>query len=515
MDINKSLILVILWFLPFNLIVAQKKSVLHVDVKDFPQVELEFNYRNPDPLDSSKIKILENDKSVTEFTLEQKQVKNEFTGKQILILIENSYWQRFDIQLNQVKELWSDIAGKVINKEDEVFVASFDWTQGAKTIQVLNEQGINSPSQVNEMIQSINAPPEDGRKHKSTEIYPALLEGISFLKNQEKNDSVAQSILLFSSEFNNIYNNTQTKTDVIISARNSGIPIYAFRYPYSEKYNLRDIAESTYGHQINMPDAGNDEVIKWINQIPQRYAGNNYILHFDSPVEANNDFRDIEIVVSGEESIKLRYQSPSKWIVIWKNRAYRYSIIAFGVLLIGIIIGLFYFLKKRRKKQVEHVERIKEDTESAIHQSELKRERENRLEEEKELNKQKEAFNKTLQTHFNRLPRPAKLMSSDGIDVEILKPVFYIGRRAENDLSLNSSAVSKVHAIIYYDHAPEVLELLNEKRFVFIDFDSTNGTFVNGNRIPSISEVKSGAKPHRLKDSDLIQMGDASITFMD
>lgn len=150
-----------------------------------------------------------------------------------------------------------------------------------------------------------------------------------------------------------------------------------------------------------------------------------------------------------------------------------------------------------------------------LYQSELKRERENRLEEEKELNKQKEAFNKTLQTHFNRLPRPAKLMSSDGIDVEILKPVFYIGRRAENDLSLNSTAVSKVHAIIYYDHAPEVLELLNEKRFVFIDFDSTNGTFVNGNRIPSISEVKSGAKPHRLKDSDLIQMGDASITFMD
>jgi hypothetical protein len=264
-----------------------------------------------------------------------------------------------------------------------------------------------------------------------------------------------------------------------------------------------------------MMEANNEKVIKWINQIPERYAGKSYILQFESLIDANNNFRNVEIVVSDEESLELSYRSPSKWSVIWKNKSYRYGIIALGVLLIGLMIFLWNRLKKRRNKQLEHIQRVKQDTENVIHQDGMKRAEENRLKEEIVLRKQKEEFDKTLQSHFNRLPRPAKLITSEGIEAEVLNPVFYIGRRSENDLSLNNSSVSKVHAIIYYDHVPDSLQFLNEKQYIIVDFDSTNGTFVNGNLISSLSEVKSGANPQRLTNSDLIQMGKVSITFID
>jgi len=515
MAIKKGIFLAFFWLLSLNIALSQKTTLSNANIDDFPQVELEFNYKNPVLLDSANIKCLENGKSINNFTLEEKPTNTSIKSKQVLILIENSYWQRFDKQLSQVKQLWSEIAGKVIGKDDEVFIATFDWSKGSNTIHLLNEQAMNSPSQVNDLIQSISAPSKDGRKHKSTEIFPALLEGVSFLNNQNKNDSVAQAILLFSSEFNNIYNNTQTKTDVVISARNSGIPIYPFRYPYSSKYTLQDIAEKTYGYQLDMMEANNEKVIKWINQIPERYAGKNYSLHFESSIDANSDFRDVEIVVSDEESLELRYQSPSKWSVIWKNKSYRFIIIALGVLLVALIIGGLYLIKKRRSKQVEHLQSIEEDIENVIHQNEVKRTEEKHLQEEIEKQKQKKEFEEELQIHFNRLPRLAKLIPSEGSESEVLKPVYYIGRRSENDLSFNNSSVSKVHAIIYYDHVPDSLQFLNEKQYIIVDFDSTNGTFVNGNLISSLSEVKSGANPQRLTNSDLIQMGEVSITFID
>lgn len=515
MDINKIIFAALFWILTFNIVIGQKATLQNSNSEEFPLVELEFNYRNPTPLDSIAVKLVENGKPIIDFSLQEIALPTSIKSKQILILIENSYWERFDKQLEKVKLLWSEIAGETIGKEDEVFVATFDWTTGNGTIQLVNQEGTSSPSEVNDLIQAIAQPKKDGRQHQSTEIYPALIEAVSFLKSLNKKDSVAQAVLLFSSEFNNIYNNTQTKTDVIISSRNSGIPIYAFRYPYSTKYNLGDVALNSYGKQLDMSVVDNQQVIQLINQITERYAGRNYILKFESSIDANSDFREVELLVSDEESLKLSYQSPSKWTMIWKNKTYRYGIVLIGLLIIVLIVVLWVKLKRRRSKQIEQIEQINADTKEAIYESELKREKEIRLEEEKALKKLKEAFNNTLQSHFKRLPRPAKLLASQEINADISKPIFYIGRRSENDISLDSSAVSKVHAVIYYDHIPETLKLLNERKFIIIDFDSTNGTFVNGKQIPTLNEIKEGAALCYLNDTDLIQVGDVSITFMD
>ena len=70
-----------------------------------------------------------------------------------------------------------------------------------------------------------------------------------------------------------------------------------------------------------------------------------------------------------------------------------------------------------------------------------------------------------------------------------------IGRSEECDLHLALPNISRVHSRIY---------LQNEEHHVE-DFNSTNGTFVNGVRISRCA----------LRDNDLIEVGEAKIIFVE
>lgn len=81
------------------------------------------------------------------------------------------------------------------------------------------------------------------------------------------------------------------------------------------------------------------------------------------------------------------------------------------------------------------------------------------------------------------------------------KSVMTIGRKTENDIQLNDSAVSSKHAQLV-SKASEYLENHNE---VFIeDLGSTNGTQVNGQPINSMIMLRHG---------DDIQIGNHHFVF--
>jgi adenylate cyclase len=66
--------------------------------------------------------------------------------------------------------------------------------------------------------------------------------------------------------------------------------------------------------------------------------------------------------------------------------------------------------------------------------------------------------------------------------LELSKPVTTVGRGNANDLVLNDSSVSRLHAVIK----------LSDNAVVIADRGSTNGIFLNGRRIRQESEIKSG-----------------------
>ncbi len=90
-----------------------------------------------------------------------------------------------------------------------------------------------------------------------------------------------------------------------------------------------------------------------------------------------------------------------------------------------------------------------------------------------------------------------RLRSQQGQDIPV-KPKqgqFFIGRDPKSDLPINSELVSKRHAIIVQE----------ANGWMLYDNDSTNGTFVNGQRIAQ----------HLLRSGDQVRIGPAVYVFVD
>ncbi|MDI6807613.1 MAG: FHA domain-containing protein [Candidatus Eisenbacteria bacterium] len=99
--------------------------------------------------------------------------------------------------------------------------------------------------------------------------------------------------------------------------------------------------------------------------------------------------------------------------------------------------------------------------------------------------------------HFTEIP-PAKLMpanrTSGQTTWQIANRVSYVGRDASNDIVFPEEAVSKKHAKITFA----------DGKFYLEDLESSNGTFVNGERL---------AGRAALKDGDVIRLGSVILRF--
>jgi hypothetical protein len=72
-----------------------------------------------------------------------------------------------------------------------------------------------------------------------------------------------------------------------------------------------------------------------------------------------------------------------------------------------------------------------------------------------------------------------------------------VGRVSDNDLSLNDSSVSKIHAAL----------VMNQQGTLLVaDTGSTNGTFINGRRI-------SYGESRPIEDGDVVGFGDIEVRF--
>ncbi len=84
----------------------------------------------------------------------------------------------------------------------------------------------------------------------------------------------------------------------------------------------------------------------------------------------------------------------------------------------------------------------------------------------------------------------------DGQDVQefvLDKEIINIGRTAKNDIVIDNLAVSSLHACVHNSNDDFILE----------DMGSTNGTFVNDNKVDR----------HTLKNSDIITVGKHQLVF--
>ncbi len=95
------------------------------------------------------------------------------------------------------------------------------------------------------------------------------------------------------------------------------------------------------------------------------------------------------------------------------------------------------------------------------------------------------------------------ILKHDGINLRsflLEKAATTIGRNDDNDIHLDDYAVSGLHAVIIAEDNPYLDDVQD---FFVQDMESTNGTFVNDDRI----------ERYLLKQGDIIKIGSHEFTF--
>ena len=515
----------ILILLSFLLISSYSRgqSVQFKEVKtdQYPLTEVKVFDRNPEPWKTGEIELMEDNTKVDSISI-QKSSPEKRPYKKVFILFENSHFGSFEPQRTYQKAFLQDALSHFSDK-DELYFSEFDWTLANG--KVLNPESIYKGDKevIGQIVEEIKKPVSNSKTHESTELNTALMEAMEYMNGIPVDSLYEKVVIIFSSEFSNIYNSIHTPESIILSARQKNIPIYSVRYPrMGPKYSLSKITAETFGEHFGI-DLSKDqkELVtqfgKIIEGMTARSAGNFYQL----------DYTTSKLPGSKPVGLKIRkLDDPLTYESIYTTPSYmdyllisKVRIVIASLCLVFIFLLIFFFVNRNRKiRRLEKEEsdkkffEMKEESILRIGEQEKaleKLENERKSLKEKELVIQLEQANQLALSgslsRFNQIARVPFLIGQDGTKYA-LSMENLIGRSQIDGCSIliNDSTVSRKHALILFERSSLDTDPEANNSFYIIDLNSSNGSFVNERPV---------SRPVVLKNSDLIRTGEVSLTF--
>ncbi|HEY5536544.1 MAG TPA: VWA domain-containing protein [Ignavibacteria bacterium] len=385
----------------------------------------------------------------------------------------------------------------------------------------------------------------------STELYMSVIEAVKWLQNSEL---PKRRILVIISDGDD-NSSTNKIEDCIKEVKSSGITVFSIgsikETPYNKNtlQNIEKIANTNSGgkyYKIKVP-----EDMKNIIPLIYERIKEEYIIKYFSHFEVNKEITGQVQVKLGKDTYAsdFKYESPKKIIKnapaisFWKTKEFLYGSIGSGVILIVLLVFLFINVNKKKKYKFEkeqerilrekeakenkkHFDIMQQDYDSLLDQlenaSEISDSDKNKISElEKQLNEAAKLIpgtspkidtrrrtmiieskgNNTVNIGNNTVNIPnmtnyatLTVMSghNTGKSVGINRGEITIGRTV-GELIINDDTVSRRHAGVYFI----------EGTYIVRDLGSTNGTFINGQRI-SHSKINSG---------DILKVGSVDILF--
>jgi pSer/pThr/pTyr-binding forkhead associated (FHA) protein len=507
---------------------AQELKLLECNKKNYPDMELGIQGRNPKFMDAKDLKITENNKDVSTFELIPERRDNKYK-RAVLILFENSNPPMFTPQREYFKAMLLKTLSESFSPQDVIYFTEFDWVN-RKSGKTLTGEMIKkgNAAEIAKLVSAITQPPSNGTQlslQGQTCLARAVDDGLDFLGSEKLDTTYCKSILLLSGASNDNINSNVDITALVLKARKKNIAINAVDYPrMAALYNTIQLCNETFGRQFRSDnrdvDKYTDSLKAIIKDLSLMASGSYYTLKYKTEVGPGNVAVSLKLSnKTGNESSTLNYNTPSYpgWIFS--------SVVRILVLLIilGLIIGLaVFFVNKNRKKQQlakaetekklseieENNRRAEEENKKNLRDQEEKFRKENeaqrlRQQQEKEMQERKQKDNESLARlqGRNRIPT---LVDMSGNVYNLASLVTKIGRIDGNDLVIQDSTVSKNHAVIMYERqSPEAIPVpCNE--FFIVDLGSANGTLINNMPISGV---------YKLKDGDIIRFGNISASF--
>lgn len=500
---------------------GQSIQMRDFDTKDYPKVVFQVADRNPLAWKTGEVKLEEEAIPVDGFSITQLEPTKR-PQKKVFILFENSHFPSFDPQRAALKAILKKSL-PYFSEKDQLFFSEFDWTLANG--KVLQEGKIfeGNKSTLTELVEAIQRPSANQKTHESTELNTALMEALEYLHQQPEDSTFEKAILLFSSEFSNIYNSIHTPESIILSSRQKNIPIYTVRYPRMDaKYSLEKITTETYGGHLDVNpnqelNTQSGDLGKIIEGMTSRAAGTLYQLTYTTTKGPGGSPVGLTLSKTADP---IRYEAffttPSYFAYVLMDGT-RLGIAA-GLVVFLLVTGVLLVLRSSKKKNQEKeandrkLKGIQEESKRELEKQERfleKLEKEQREQREQEIALQqaqeKQRALQASKARFEQLVRVPLLIGQDGTQFS-LQQVNLLGRTqgTQTTLVLPDATVSREHALILFerrgiDQLPEA-----DQSFNLIDLGSSNGTFINEKQIQA---------PTPLKNGDFIRLGNVSFTF--
>lgn len=506
-----------LWLLPS----FAQVEIKDFDTKDFPKVS--FTLRSYDPVVRTKgeVRIFEEDTLVSVDSIKSLGAPSIPAMKSVLFLWDLRGRESF------VPELLFDffngmVATSQANDSLKVNVAVFR----------SDEEGnpLYSPlfsSFTSDLLGMRDRVIEEAEKEltetaSSSNIVWALQQAVAQIKTQPAGE--AKAIVLCTAGKNNQDSGFET-TPLVTQVRENRIQIYVVNIAgdklgetlsknlSSRTYGLYLLSEGSFEtkekrmeHKDMFPFlfSENETINAWVNDLPQRWAGNAYRITFQSRFKRIGETKEIKVWL-GDESGNKTYDVPKYTFGNWiKDHLVLFLILLF-VAVAGIAMGLFFLIRYLRdvaadkreeeEKKEEERKRLKAEQETLRRKLDVA-ENEKRKQQEREKAKEKAAQRQEQLDALNALMRSknikARLLVSTmtgSFENIVVSAENTIGSAEDNDIVINDKTVSRHHAVLYFDG----------QTFGIRDLRSTNGIVMNGFKVDDL----------KLRNGDSVSLGNA------
>jgi hypothetical protein len=307
---------------------AQEIKLLDCNKKNYPDLELTIQGRNPKFIDAKDLKITENNAEVSKFELIPERKDNKYK-RAVLILFENSNPAMFTPQREYFKAMLLKSLGESFTQQDIIYFSEFDWTDKNGKAAPKERIKKGNAAEIAKLVQAVSQPAPNGTQLSLTgqTCYTrALMDGLEFLASENLDTTYCKSVLLLTGAFDD-YNAKISKGDIVLTARRKNIAVYSVDYPrMAGKYDTKDIALESFGvYTKSEPSNVNkyaDSLKTVFKNMSLMASGSFYTLKYKTAVGPGNVAVSLKLNnKNSNESTTLNFNTPSypEWIFSSEN----------------------------------------------------------------------------------------------------------------------------------------------------------------------------------------------------
>jgi hypothetical protein len=493
---------------------SQKKEleIKRLNLDDFPKVSGTLRVRDPNITSTDKLSFEENGRIVPVNFSGIQASDSIAPNKLILFLVlKTSNTRSLDWYQDLLRKT---LNSSMVNPGDQIAIASFNVAtkNPRKFVFPQKPRFTDNISILNFQIDSLDFHPKNDAYRGKNQVYLAVNEALELLENLGSN--LPKGIIVLSDDRN--MEPIFQGEDPVERSKKLDIPIYGIiNGSNTMSFEIEDLCNQTYGeyNQVSSTDI-NEGVAKlqsYLQNFKKRHQGKYVPFTYSSSFKKDGEAHPVNIYYSKEQSAFV-INAPSKNMIEWAeaNPLIAILLLFFVIVIILLIIFLVKKEKKKRKLESEENARRLDAMKSSQHESERKIQQQNseiqairlqeqKAEQERIQNQQQKAQEEADEIQFKKMLERGNLpwfefvVGTEQGSYQIASPRLSIGRDNSSDWVIAHPTVSRKHIeLTFLDYT-----------YTLTDLGSSNGTFVNGQRITSIE----------LKHGDVIQLGEAILTF--